>query len=65
MKKLLVLLMFLCLTGCAGRQSPVLYPNEYMKSVGEPQTQSDIEECSHLAEAYVKANPGAKVVGDG
>jgi outer membrane lipoprotein SlyB len=63
MKKIIILIMFLSLIGCAGRQSPVLYPNEHLKSVGEPKAQNDIEECSHLADAYVKANPGAKVVG--
>jgi len=34
-----------------------------MKSAGEPKAQKDIEECSHLVDAYVNANPGAKVVG--
>jgi outer membrane lipoprotein SlyB len=63
MKKILLFVLFLSLAGCAGRQSPVLYPNEHLKSVGEPKAQSDIQECSQLAEAYVKANPGAKVVG--
>lgn len=63
MKKIIILIMFLFLAGCAGKQSPVLYPNEHLKSTGEPKAQSDIEECSHLADAYVKSNPGAKVVG--
>jgi uncharacterized protein YcfJ len=62
-KIITILIVFLALTGCAGRQSPVLYPNDYMKIVGEPQAQSDIEECSQLADSYAKANPGAKVVG--
>ena len=51
------------LAGCAARQSPVLYPNDHLKNTGEPKAQSDIKECSQLADAYVKSNPGAKVVG--
>jgi uncharacterized protein YcfJ len=64
MRKALILAAALILIGCASRsQSPVLYPNNYLKSVGETAAQNDIEECSHMAESYVKANPGAKVVG--
>lgn len=64
MKKTMIVAAVLLLAGCAARtQSPVLYPNNYLKSVGETQAQNDIEECSHMAEAYIKANPGAKVVG--
>lgn len=62
MKRILIFAVIFVLFGCAA-QSPVLYPNEHLKNVGEVKAQSDIEECSHLAEAYVKANPGAKVVG--
>lgn len=57
-----LLITILVLTGCAA-QSPVLYPNAHLKNVGETQAQNDIEACSRLAEAYVKANPEAKVVG--
>ncbi len=65
MKITLILTVALFLIGCAARsQSPVLYPNNHLKNVGGPQAQKDIEECSHMAEFYVKANPGAKVVGD-
>ncbi len=63
MKKYIILIVLSCLAGCIIRQSPVLYPNEHLKIVGEPQAQNDIEECSRLADAYVKENPGAKVVG--
>jgi outer membrane lipoprotein SlyB len=64
MKTTLMLSVALFLIGCAARsQSPVLYPNNHLKNVGEIQAQKDIEECSHMAESYVKANPGAKVVG--
>ncbi len=64
MKTTLMLTVILFLIGCAARsQSPVLYPNNHLKTVGETQAQKDIEECSHMAESYVKANPGAKVVG--
>lgn len=63
MKRGLILITIFVLAGCAIRQSPVLYPNEHLKNVGETRAQSEIEECSRLAEAYIKANPGAKVVG--
>ena len=52
---------FLMLAGC-GAQRPVLYPNTHMQQVGEDRTQGDIADCMQKAEAYVKANPGAKVV---
>ncbi len=62
MKIILMAVSILFLSGCAA-QSPVLYPNWHLKNVGEAKAQSDIEECSHLAESYVRSNPGAKVVG--
>jgi uncharacterized protein YcfJ len=62
MGKIFLFIVVLCLAGCAA-QSPVLYPNEHLKGVGETKAQIDIEECSHLAESYVRTNPGAKVVG--
>ncbi len=62
MGKLLLIIIFI-LTGCAASQSPILYPNDHLKNVGESSAQKDIEECSHLAEAYIRDNPGAKVVG--
>jgi outer membrane lipoprotein SlyB len=63
MAKTIIFLMIFILAGCAVRQSPVLYPNDYLKNVGEDRAQSDIEDCSRMADAYIKANPGAKVVG--
>ncbi len=62
MKKLFITLAMIFLASCAG-QSPVLYPNEHLKSVGEAKAQGDIEECCKMAGEYVKNNPGAKVVG--
>lgn len=53
--------LLLLLSGCAA-QGPVLYPNNHFKAVGEHQAQQDISECARQAEAFVKANPGAKVV---
>lgn len=64
MKLTLIIAAVFFLIGCAARsQSPVLYPNNHLKNVGENQAQKDIEECSKMAETYVKANPGARVVG--
>jgi outer membrane lipoprotein SlyB len=62
MKKIFIAAIILLLAGCVA-QSPVLYPNEHLKSVGEAQAQNDIEDCCKMAGDYVKANPGAKVVG--
>jgi outer membrane lipoprotein SlyB len=62
MRILFIVVITLLLAGCAS-QSPVLYPNAYLKSVGETQAQTDIEDCCKMAGEYVKNNPGAKVVG--
>ncbi len=62
MKKIALLAILLFLTGC-GAQRPVLYPNDHLQQVGEDKAQADIASCMKKAEAYVKANPGAKVVG--
>ena len=62
MGNIFLALVVLFLAGCAA-QSPVLYPNEHLKGVGDSRAQIDIEECSRQAESYVRANPGAKVVG--
>ncbi|MFB3926884.1 MAG: cell envelope biogenesis protein OmpA [Syntrophales bacterium] len=64
MKQFPLLIAFMFLAACAARgQSPVLYPNAHLKKAGEAQAQNDIAECSRMADAYIKANPGAKVVG--
>lgn len=63
MKIIPFLIVFFILAGCAVKQSPVLYPNDHLRSVGDAQAQVDIEKCSQMAEDYIKANPGAKVVG--
>lgn len=52
---------FLLLLGCATKHGPVLYPNDYLQRVGDAQAQKDIEECSRLAESYVKSDPGGEV----
>jgi len=53
----------LVFTACAAKHGPVLYPNDQLKRVGEVQAQKDIDECSRMADTYVKQNPGAKVAG--
>ena len=60
-KTFMIILLFLCLAGCAAQHGPVLYPNEYLQRVGEVQARQDIEECTGLAEAYIKSDPGAEV----
>ncbi len=63
MLKIYALAIVLVLSGCAAKHGPVLYPNEHLKKAGETQAQKDIDECSRMADNYVKQNPGAKVVG--
>mgnify|MGYP007084716459 CR=1 FL=1 len=58
----LAILIILLLAGC-GAHRPVLYPNAHLKKVGDAQAQKDVDECCQQAEAYIKANPGAKVAG--
>ncbi len=53
MKKYLVLLIGMILTGCAS--GPVLYPNAHLKQVGQEQAQRDIDDCRRQADAYVKS----------
>jgi len=60
--RFLTILFILLLAGCAAHR-PVLYPNQYLKRAGEAQAQKDIDECCRQAEAYIKANPGAKIAG--
>jgi len=62
MHRIFTALFILLLAGC-GYQRPVLYPNPYLKQVGEPQAQADIAECMTQAQTYVKSNPEAKVAG--
>lgn len=61
MKKMIFLAAALFLIGC-GAQRPVLYPNNHLQQVGEERARQDITSCMQQAEAYVKANPGARVV---
>jgi outer membrane lipoprotein SlyB len=57
-----VLVLFtLALIGCGASQKPVLYPNGYLKAVGNTQAQRDIDDCMQTAEAYVKKNQDSKV----
>lgn len=63
MYKIFALAIVFALSGCAAKHGPVLYPNEHLKKVGEVQAQRDMDECSRMADSYVKQNPGAKVVG--
>jgi outer membrane lipoprotein SlyB len=57
-----VLVLFaLTLIGCAASQRPVLYPNNYLKTVGSAQADRDINDCMQTAETYVKKNQDSKV----
>ncbi len=64
MKKLalpVLILLALALIGCGATQRPVLYPNNHMKTVGNIQSERDIDDCMQMAEAYVKKNQESKV----
>jgi outer membrane lipoprotein SlyB len=62
MKGIFILLALMVVFGC-GAQRPVLYPNSHLQQLGEERAQKDIADCMQKADVYVKANPGAKVVG--
>jgi hypothetical protein len=42
--------MMVALGACAATQRPVLYPNAYLKSVGNAAAQSDVDQCLQLAD---------------
>lgn len=47
----LILAGVLLVAGCAAKR-PVLYPNDYLKQVGETQAEQDIGTCIRLANEY-------------
>ena len=59
--KAFLLVFVLFLSGCAAK-GPVLYPNAYMKSVGDEKALSDIDECKGNADAYVNSSAGKNAV---
>ncbi len=59
--KIILFICILFLSACAQRH-PVLYPNPYLKQVGNERAQSDIDECMRLAAEYgTKSDSGEKV----
>ena len=56
-----LILLALSLIGCGATQRPVLYPNNHLKTVGNIQSERDIDDCMQMAEAYVKKNQESKV----
>ena len=56
MKKIVLFIAILSITGCA--TGPVLYPNDHLKKVGEEQAHKDIADCETLADQYVKSDAG-------
>lgn len=56
-------LLALLLAAACAHPRPVLYPDEHLKSVGEPAAQADVDRCVADAKAYLKANPAKKVAG--
>jgi outer membrane lipoprotein SlyB len=59
--KIILIVIMACfqLTGCASPK-PVLYPNAYLKSVGQTQANQDIAECQEIAEEHVSASNTGK-----
>jgi len=47
--------------GCSARR-PVLYPNETLQKAGPAGADSDIAECMHLADGYVKSGGKSREV---
>lgn len=50
----------LALAACA-HPRPVLYPDDHLKSVGEPAARKDVDECLAQAKEYLKANPAKPI----
>ena len=48
---IIMLLAMLTFTGCASSKKPVLYPNQYLNSVGQYQADADIKACMQAAAA--------------
>ena len=67
LQNILMLTMLVCilsLSGCASKR-PVLYPNDYLDTIGKEQAEADIDECMRLAtESGAQGDAGAKVVKD-
>ncbi len=59
--KVLSLVFVLFLFGCSAK-APVLYPNTYLKSVGEEKASRDIKECRRNADAYITSSAGKETV---
>ncbi len=59
MRQIIILFSIVILAGCA--TGPVLYPNTYLKKVGEEQAHKDIAECGVLADQYIKSDAGIEV----
>lgn len=59
--KIIPIVIVVCfqITGCASPK-PVLYPNDYLKSVGQTQADQDIAECQEIAEEYASASNTGK-----
>lgn len=58
-KKLALWVCLLALAGCSAYR-PVVYPNEYFKTVGGPQAEADIDQCMQLAkDAGLSESSGA------
>lgn len=64
MRKLpgIIIVLLLALGGCTS--SPVLYPNAYLKKVGQEQAQRDIDDCRQKADAYVKSDAAKTIAKD-
>jgi len=64
MKRLfcLTIALIMFLGGCAS--GPVLYPNAYLKTVGQEQADRDIADCRQQAEAYIKSDAAKTVAKD-
>lgn len=54
-------LMALILVAACAHPRPVLYPDEHLKTVGEPAAQQEVAGCLADAKVYLKANPAKRV----
>jgi hypothetical protein len=61
----MVVAITVALSGCASTQRPVLYPNAYLKSVGDAVAQRDIDQCLQLASSSGLSKSNNQVVKHG
>lgn len=59
--KYILLLTFLCMTSCASKSRPKLYPNDTYNERGAEKAEADVNECLKKTEEYFNTPEGKKI----